>query len=129
MMKDIFSKLMFNVINNYINCMMIYLFYLKELKLNKKCNCSGPPTFKNQRVGYQSNQKLYIIVSIQIITSIRTFILKIQQILESRELKDSMPSLNRPAQKSPSQFLAFLNFYQPAKKQYARDSQFSSPMT
>ena len=25
---------------------------------NKKYNCSGPPTFKSQRVGYQSKQKL-----------------------------------------------------------------------
>ena len=26
--------------------------------INKKYNCSGPPAFKSQRVGYQSNQKL-----------------------------------------------------------------------
>ena len=25
---------------------------------NKKFNCSGPPGFKSQRVGYQSDQKL-----------------------------------------------------------------------
>ena len=25
---------------------------------NKKYKCSGPPTFKSQRVGYQPNQKL-----------------------------------------------------------------------
>ena len=26
--------------------------------LNKKYNCTGPPTFKSQKVAYQSNQKL-----------------------------------------------------------------------
>ena len=26
--------------------------------VNKKYNCSGPPAFKSQNVGYQSNQKL-----------------------------------------------------------------------
>ena len=52
---------------------------------NKKYNCSGPPAFKSQRVG---TRNYCIIVSIQIICSIHTLILKIHQILESRELKD-----------------------------------------
>ena len=52
---------------------------------DKKNNCSGPQAFKSQRVAYQSNQKLRIIVTIQIMSSIHTFILKIQQRLESRE--------------------------------------------
>ena len=30
---DIFSKLMFNILNNYMNFIMIYHFYQKELKL------------------------------------------------------------------------------------------------
>ena len=32
---------------------------IKSLKIvnNKQGNCSGPPEFKNQRVGYPSNQK------------------------------------------------------------------------
>ena len=34
-----------------------------------------------------------------------------------------MPSLNRPTQKSLNQLSVFLNLYQQAKKQYARDSQ------
>ena len=46
---------------------------------DKKNNCSGPQAFKSQRVAYQSNQKLRIIVTIQIMSSIHTFILKIQQ--------------------------------------------------
>ena len=28
------------------------------LENNKKYNCTGPPAFKSQKVGYQSNQKL-----------------------------------------------------------------------
>ena len=52
---------------------------------DKKNDCSGPQAFKSQRVAYQSNQKLRIIVTIQVMSSIHTFILKIQQRLESRE--------------------------------------------
>ena len=52
---------------------------------DKKDNCSGPQAFKSQRVAYQSIQKLRIIVTIQIMSSIHTIILKIQQRLESRE--------------------------------------------
>ena len=37
-MRNIFSKLMFNVLKNYMNLIMIYHFYQKELKLKKsKC--------------------------------------------------------------------------------------------
>ena len=32
---DIFLKLMFNILKNYINFIMIYHFYLKEWRLNK----------------------------------------------------------------------------------------------
>ena len=32
--------------------------YVYAMIPNKKYNCSGPPAFKSQRVGYQSNQKL-----------------------------------------------------------------------
>ena len=35
-MKDIFSKLMFNILNNYMNFITIYHFYQKELKLKKR---------------------------------------------------------------------------------------------
>ena len=34
-MKDIFSELMFNILDNYMNFIMIYHFYQKELKLKK----------------------------------------------------------------------------------------------
>ena len=34
-MKDIFSKLIFNILKNYMNFTMIYHFYLKESKLKK----------------------------------------------------------------------------------------------
>ena len=34
-MKDIFLKLMFNILENYITFIMIYHFYLKERKLKK----------------------------------------------------------------------------------------------
>ena len=33
--KDIFSKLMFNILKNYMNFVMIYHFYEKEWKLKK----------------------------------------------------------------------------------------------
>ena len=41
-------------------CAVRYLLLLVFGKclLNKMYNCSGPPAFKSQRVGYQSNQKL-----------------------------------------------------------------------
>ena len=53
----------------------------------KKHNCSGLPTFKSQRVGYQSNQKYCITISIQKISPIHKFNRKVQQILGSYELK------------------------------------------
>ena len=34
-MKDIFSELMFNILDNYMNFIMIYHFYQKELKFKK----------------------------------------------------------------------------------------------
>ena len=34
-MKDIFSKLMFNILKNYMNILMIYHCYLKERKFKK----------------------------------------------------------------------------------------------
>ena len=34
-MKDIFSELMFNILDNYMNFIMIYHLYQKELKLKK----------------------------------------------------------------------------------------------
>ena len=58
-----------------------------KMKENKKYNCSGPPVIKNQRVGYQSNQKLLHHYQHSKINSIHKFILKIQQILGSHELK------------------------------------------
>ena len=33
-------------------------YNISYYKPNKKCNCSGPPTFISERAGYQSNQKL-----------------------------------------------------------------------
>ena len=35
MMKDIFLKLMFNILKNYMDFIMIYYFYLQEWKLKK----------------------------------------------------------------------------------------------
>ena len=34
-MKGIFSKLMFNILKNYLNFTMIYHFYLKKMKIEK----------------------------------------------------------------------------------------------
>ena len=34
-MKDVFSKLIFNILKNYMNVIMIYHFYQKEWKLKK----------------------------------------------------------------------------------------------
>ena len=34
-MKDIFSKLMFNILKNYLNFTMIYHFYRKKMKIEK----------------------------------------------------------------------------------------------
>ena len=54
----------------------------------KTYSCSGPPAFKSQRVGYQFNQKfLYHGQHSKKISSIYKFILKVQQILGSHELK------------------------------------------
>ena len=61
---------------------------------------------------YHSNNQLII----------HTLIFKIQQILESHELKDHCHLWIGPPKKSLNQFLAFLNLYQHAKNQYARDS-------
>ena len=36
--KDIFMKLMFNTLKNYMNFIMVYHFYLKERKLKKSKN-------------------------------------------------------------------------------------------
>ena len=47
-----------------------------------------PQHLKVKQQGISLPRNYSIIVSIQIITSIHTFILKIQQILESHELKD-----------------------------------------
>ena len=48
--------------------------------------------FNSQRVGYHLNQKLlYQYISIQNISSIHTFIVKIEQILGSHELKSHSP--------------------------------------
>ena len=52
------------------------------------------------------------------ISSIHVFILKIQQILGSHELKRPMSFLTKPTQKSLSQLLAFLDLYQHAKNQF-----------
>ena len=51
--------------------------------LSSKYTCSGPPAFKTQRVGYQSSQKSLHHYQ----HSTNNFILKIQQILGSHELK------------------------------------------
>ena len=62
--------------------------YHKELKKNKY-NCIGPPVFKSQRYreGYQSNKKLFHTISMQKISSIYKFNLKIQHILGSHDLR------------------------------------------
>ena len=61
---------------------------IRSLKKNKY-SFIGPAAFKSQRyrVGYQSNQKYYITIRIQKISSIHKFNLQIQQILRSHELK------------------------------------------
>ena len=61
---------------------MKQLCHQLQMKSYKKYNCSGLPVFKSLTRNYS------IIISIQIISSIHKFILKIQQILESPELKD-----------------------------------------
>ena len=67
-------------------CQKIKITYC--FRVNKKYNCSGPQhlTVKQQDISLTRNY--CIIISIQIITSIHSFILKIQLILESRERKD-----------------------------------------
>ena len=67
-------------------CQKINITYC--FRVNKKYNCSGPQhlTVKQQDISLTRNY--CIIISIQIITSIHSFILKIQLILESRERKD-----------------------------------------
>ena len=51
-------------------------------------------------------------------SSIHIFILNIQQILGSHELKGPRPFLTTPTQKSLNQLLAFLNLYWHAKNQF-----------
>ena len=60
------SKLMLFITNACIRTSTTALYLdvlvIKSAKkaniLNNKYNCSGPPTIKSQKVGYQSNQKL-----------------------------------------------------------------------
>ena len=75
-------------------------------------------TPKNQRVEYPSNQKLLPHISIEKISSIHKFILKIQQIFGSHEIKSLGHFLTTPTQTSLNQLLAFLNLYQHAKNQF-----------
>ena len=66
------------------NMFQVYYAHFKV----KHENCSRPPAFKSQTVGYQSKQILlhhYIII--QKISSIHKFILEIQQTLRFHELK------------------------------------------
>ena len=67
-------------------CQKIKITYC--FRVNKKYNCSGPQHLKVKQQHISLTKNYRIIVSIQTITSIHTFILKIQLILESRELKD-----------------------------------------
>ena len=57
------------------------------IERNKKYNCSGHLAFKSQKVQYQSDKKLLHHYCIQKISSIHKFILKMQQIVGSPELK------------------------------------------
>ena len=67
-------------------CQKIKITYC--FRVNKKYNCSGPQHLKVKQQHISLTKNYRIIVSIQTITSMHTFILKIQLILESRELKD-----------------------------------------
>ena len=71
---------------------------IKQNVLNQ-VRLQWPPAFKSQRVGYQSSHCIYI--SIQNNSSIHKFIIKIQQILGSYELKGH----------GHDQLLALLNLY------------------
>ena len=84
---------------------------------NKKCNCSGSPAFKNQKVGCPSNQQWCITITIQKISSIHKLILKIQQNWVS-STKRPWPFLTMPTQKSLNQHLGLLNLCQHAKTQF-----------
>ena len=70
--------------------------------LNKKCNCSGVPTFKSQREGHQSNQKL--------LHSLSTLSASLSA------LKGHIFHKAHP--KSWNWLFAFLNLYQHAKNQF-----------
>ena len=67
---------------NYINHERIY---------NKKYNCSGPRHLKVKELNISLTRNYCVTISIQLISSIHIFILKIQKILESLELKDYFP--------------------------------------
>ena len=69
-----------------------------------KYNCSGPPAFTRQRVGYQSNQKLLHLISIQKIISIHIFTLTIQEILGTHKLKGHGHFWPRPSKPTESNF-------------------------
>ena len=63
--------------------------YYNAITSNKKIQYGGPPAFKSQSEGYQSKQKLlHHYQHSTKISSIHKFILKIQWILQSHELKD-----------------------------------------
>lgn len=76
--------------------------------LNKKCNCSGVPTFKSQREGHQSNQKL--------LHSLSTLSASLSA------LKGHIFHKAHP--KSWNWLFAFLNLYQLAKNQLIPSVQF-----
>ena len=67
---------------NYIN---------HERICNKKYNCSGPRHLKVKELNISLTRNYCITISIQLISSIHIFILKIQKILESLKLKDYFP--------------------------------------
>ena len=103
-------------------------FWLVTSK-NMNYNCSGPPVFKIESVGYQFNKKLLHHYQ-HSNNSIHRFI------LGSHELKKRPQQfLTMLIQKSLSQLLDFLNLYQHAKKicysicSFLRYSQSYSPVT
>ena len=73
---------------------------------NKKYNCRGPPAFTCQRVGYQPNQNLLHHYQ-HSKNLIHKFILKIQQILGSHELKGHGNFLSRSPKNHWINFLPF----------------------
>ena len=80
---------MFHTISFQTVCKIteIKKYFIVHNERNKKYNCSGPPEFKNQRVGDISLTKnCCITINIKIISSIHKFIFKIQ-VLGSHELK------------------------------------------